>query len=884
MLLKKYYFCEVFPMHIESVNITRPFRHLLMLLVLLLSPCVIWAQVPDTDVVPATEQSDTTAKVPGMTKEAKEKQLGIKISKDAPEDEVTSVAKDSAIMDMEKNVFFLYGNAQINQKDIELKSGVVEFDQKSNVVSAYPTYDTAGLKTSEQEFLQGSEKFQYDSLKYNFKSKRAIVRNARSTYGDAFMISHQVKRNPDQSIYGYKNTYTTCNLDHPHYGIYAKKIKAIPNKVIASGPANLQIADIPTPLMFPFGIFPINPQQKSGFILPTYTMEQNRGLGLQRIGYYFDINDYIGATIQFDIFSKGSYGVYGSTNYTKRYKYNGSLNVNYSKSIFGEPYDVGKTEQNDFRIDWTHQVDPRSMPGASFNAKVEFGTGGYNRVNGMTSGMVLNNQYNTSIAYSKSWIGKPYALSMALRHNQSTNTGTGSITLPDITFNISQITPFQRKNSVGTPKWYEKISGTYMVAAQNRYDFVDSTFSLNNIKWSDFSSGIKHSFSLGAAYNILRFFNFSVNVPYNEYWNTKQLIRTWNPGTRKDDTAINMGFYATRDFSVTSSINTRIYGVKMFRKGRVAGIRHVITPALNFNYTPGFSNKPFNYFYNYVDQYGYSTALSPYSISPGNVGYPTNPYPVGSAGISINNTLQMKVRGKDTGATRIVSILDGFGLNANYNFFADSNNLSAINLNARTNVAKHLDLTLNGQLDAYRFKNGYRSKEFLINTGGPLVQLRTLGVGLGFNYQGGEKSKKDNETEEGRKGEEAQLLLRNNGINDYYDFNIPWNININSSLNYVRRNLVSGKDTIIITPNLSFTGSIRFTPKMMLNITSGYDFYSKSIGYTTINVTRDLHCWQMMLNIVPFGIYRNYNFTINVKSSVLQDLKLVRRRAYQDNY
>ncbi|RQO30796.1 hypothetical protein DBR32_08720 [Taibaiella sp. KBW10] len=814
----------------------------------------------------------------------KELQLGIKISKDAPEDEIVSSAKDSAIMDMEQNIFYLYGDAVITQKDIELKSGVVELEQKNNVVRAYPTFDTSGRKISEQEFTQGSEKFQYDSLKYNFKSRRAIVRNARTQYGDAFMISQQIKRNPDQSIYGYKSTYTTCNLDHPHYGIYAKKIKAIPNKVIATGPANLQIADLPTPLMFPFGIFPINPQQKSGFILPTYTMEENRGLGLQRIGYYFDINKYIGATVQFDIFSKGSFGVYGSTNYAKKYKYNGSLNLNYSLSKFGESYDVGPTSQKDFRVDWTHQVDPKSMPGASFNAKVEFGTGGYNRVNGMNSGMVLNNQYLTSVAYTKSWTGKPYALSVALRHNQSSNTGTGSITLPDITFNVAQITPFQRKIQIGNPKWYEKISATYMVAAQNKYDFNDSTFNLNKIKFSDFSSGIKHAISIGAAYNIFRFVNFSVNIPYNEYWNTKQLFRTYNPTTRRDDTTMNMGFFATRDFGVTSSLNTRIYGVKMFKKGKVMGIRHVLTPALNFNYTPGFANSPYNYLYYYQGEYGPPNPQSPYVLSPGNIGYPNNAMPLGSAGISINNTLQMKVRTKDSVGTKTISLIDGLGLSANYNFFADSNNLTPINLNARTNIAKHLDITMSGQFDTYRFKNGYRSKTYLINDGGPLLQLRTFNVGLGFNYQGGEKHKDENVEKERKNNAEAQLLLRNNGINDYYDFNIPWNINITSSLSYSKRNLASSKDTNIFSPNLTFSGGIRFTSKMMLNVTSGYDFVSKSIGYTSINITRDLHCWQMMLNIAPFGIYKNYNFTINVKSSVLQDLKLVRRRAYQDNY
>lgn len=872
-------------MHIEFVNILakKYCYHLIVFITILCSAFPSSAQIvneAETDSIATAPASATDS----TSNEDKEKQLGIKISKDAPEDEVVSTAKDSAILDMEKNIFYLYGDAVINQKDIELKSGVVELDQKTSIVKAYPTFDTAGIKTSEQEFTQGSEKFQYDSLKYNFKSRRAIVRNARTQYGDAFMISQQVKRNPDQSIYGYKSTYTTCNLDHPHYGIYAKKIKAIPNKVIASGPANLQIADLPTPLMFPFGIFPINPQQKSGFILPTYTMEENRGLGLQRIGYYFDINKYIGATVQFDIFSKGSFGVFASTNYAKKYKYNGSLNINYSNSKFGESYDVGTTSQKDFRVDWTHQVDPKSMPGASFNAKVEFGTGGYNRVNGMTSGMVLNNQYLTSVAYTKSWTGKPYALSVALRHNQSSNTGTGSITLPDITFNVAQITPFQRKVQIGSPKWYEKISGTYMVAAQNRYDFVDSTFNLNAIKFSDLSTGIKHSFSIGAAYNIFRFINFSVSIPYNEYWNTKQIYRNYNPNTRKDDTTLNMGFFATRDFSVTSSLNTRIYGVKMFKKGKVMGIRHVLTPAINLNYTPGFANSPYNYLYYYTDQSGFRSPQSPYVLSPGNIGYPNNAINVGSAGISFNNTLQMKVRTKDSTGSKNISLIDGLGISTNYNFFADSNNLSYINLNGRTNIAKHLDLTVSGVFDAYRYRNSRRTATFLINDGGPLVQLRTFNLGLGFNYSGGE-SKRDESVEKERKNnEEAQLLLRNNGINDYYDFNIPWNINITSSLGYSRTNLINDKDTIRITPNFTFSGSIRFTPKMMLNVTSGYDFYNKTIGYTSINVTRDLHCWQMMLNIAPFGIYKNYNFTINVKSSVLQDLKLVRRRAYQDNY
>lgn len=821
--------------------------------------------------------SDTSAK--------KGAALGIRISPDAPEHEVVSTAKDSAILDMETSIYYLYGDANIKQDELELKSGVVEFNQKTNVISAYPEYDTNHVKISEQSFKQGAETFTYDSLRYNSKSKRAIVRNARMQYGEAYINSYQVKRNPDQSIFGYRNVYTTCNLEHPHFGINARKIKVIPNKVAASGRAHLEIADLPTPLIFPFGIFPINPEKKSGFILPTYTLEGNRGMGLQRLGYYVDINKYIGASVMFDIFSKGSYGVFGSTEYTKRYKYTGALNIDYTYSKLGEEFEQNAVIQKDFKVRWKHTVDPRSMPGATFTANVEAGTGGYNRVNGMTADMQLNNQYRSTIAYSKTWAGKPFSFTAAANHNQSTQTGQVTVTLPDVSFNVAQITPFQRKTRVGKDKWFEKISATYNFAAQNRINFIDTAFKFSTLSFDQFDNGIKHTAAISATYNVLRFINWNFSIPYNEYWNTKQTFYTWNQSKLANDTAIKTGFFATRDFSFNTAINTRIYGLKMFKKGKLMGIRHVVTPSLNLNYTPGFARSPFNYFYDYYNQNGIQAFNSPYSASPSAIMGPTNPLPIGAAGVSINNNLQIKVRSKDSTGTKNITLIDGLAIGTNYNFFADSNNLSNISFNGRTSILQKFNISFGGHFDPYHWENGRRTKHYSIEKNGPIAKMRNLYASLDFDINGEAKKQDEDDVEDARANSaDFQRMLRNNGLAAYYDFNIPWSLRISSSISYNLNNQIGGREKEVYTPQLSVSGSLRFTKKMMFNFITGYDFQNKSIGATTLNISRDLHCWQMALNITPFGLYRNYNFTLNVKSSVLQDLKLTRRRAYQDNF
>ncbi len=819
---------------------------------------------------------------------AKEQELGIKIARDALPAMVTTTAKDSAVLDMKGNVFYLYGEAKALYQDIEIKSGKLIFSQSTNILSAEPLLDTAGKKASSQEFKQGSEMFTYDTLKYNFKSRRAVVRNARSKYGEGYVISTQVKRNADESIYGLGNLYTTCNLEHPHFGIRAKKIKVIPGKVIASGPANLEIQDVPTPLILPFGMFPIKQGQRSGFILPTYTIEERRGVGLQQGGYYFAISDYVGVITQFNIFSKGSWAAFTTAQYNKRYQYNGSFSLQYAYNKLGEVYEPMSDISKDFQVNWNHQVDPKARPGTSFSAAVNFGTRSYNRLNGMSMANALNNQYGSSISYAKSWKGKPYSLTVAARHSQSTQSGMVTIGLPDINFNLGQFSPFQRKQMVGTPRWYEKIAVTYSVSAMNRLNFYDTAFRIQQLSFSDFDNGIRHSASAQANYNIFRYINWNISIPYNEYWNTKQVYIRYNENTKRlDTTAFNTGFFTSRDFNVTTSVSTRVYGLKIFKKGKVAGVRHVLTPALSAMYQPGFAFAPFGYMYEtYLSENGMRVFRSPYEGSP--IGGPSNYENNGSIGFRLDNNLQMKVRQKDSsgeGKTTIVSLIDGLSANASYNMFADSFNLSAINMNFRTSLLKIFNVSASATFDPYKWEGKRRTPQYLASAGGGLAQFVNGNASLSFSLSGSKKNKEEQENAM-KNNEEVNRLLKDGGIDDYYDFNIPWNLSVSASVNVNRQRWDEGRDTLVLTPNLTFNGGFNLTERWRVSVNSGILFQRYKdpvLGYTSIDISRDLHCWQMNLNLIPFGFYRSFNFTLQVKAAVLQDLKLTRRKAYQDN-
>lgn len=830
--------------------------------------------------------ADTLSKKPADTSKRSqlEDRLGVKISKDALPSVVTATAADSAVLDMEHNLFYLYKNSRVNYEDVQLDAGQVTYAQASNVITAAPYAagkDSAGYK---QTFTQGKEKFTYDSMQYNFKSKRAIVRNVHSQYGEGYVFSEQVKRNPDQSIYGWHSVYTTCALDTPHFGINAKKIKVIPNKVIVSGPCNIVIEGVPTPLYLPFGIFPSSTSHKSGFVVPTYTVEQQRGLGLLNGGYYLYASEHVDLLTQVNIYTKGSYAVSGVTNYNTLYRYQGGLRLSYAYNKTGEDFEPGATTSKDFMINWSHRSDPKAIPGQSFNASVEAGTSSFYSNNSYDANQILRNQYQSNISYAKNWQGKPFGLTASALHNQNTTTKEINVTLPALNFNVSQINPFQSKKRV-TQRWYDKITSSYNFDFLNRTTFYDSTFDLSKLSMDKFQTGFRHSIPVSAAYTVLRYVNLSFNVNYNEYWVTDRIYQRWNAVENKLDSTRSSGFFTSRDFNVGVSLSTRIYGMKLFKSGSLRGIRHVLTPSTGFSYHPDFAKAPFNYYYpTHLDS----------STNPRDVQYVT-PYPnsiignapqgrAGNVSFGVNNNLQIKVRSsKDTiSGYKNVTLIDALGASVAYNLAADSFQWSAIRLDFRTNVLDKVNISANAGFDPYAFDydRGRSIPQTMYEKGYGIARFTGATLALGSNFHSKPKGNKANPSN----SEEYGRLMRPAGYYDYADFNVPWSFNINYQLTGSQTyNPTSKHDTFVVNHSFTMSGEVQLTDRWKIRVNSGYNFTTKEISLTSIDLHRDLHCWEMHFQTFPFGPRKSFNFTLNVKSSILQDLKVMRRRDFRDS-
>jgi hypothetical protein len=453
------------------------------------------------------------------------------------------------------------------------------------------------------------------------------------------------------------------------------------------------------------------------------------------------------------------------------------------------------------------------------------------------------------------------------------------LTLPELNFSVNQIFPFQWRKDIIKPRWYEKITANYQVSVLNRLDFYDSVFNINNLKFSDFQNGIQHRVPVQASYNVLKYMNLSFNVNYSEFWYTQKNFKQYNFETNKLDTTKEVGFFTAREFDASASLSTRVYGTKIFKSGAIKGIRHVLTPSISLNYRPDFGSPFFNYYYNSFTDRNFTNSRLSY-FDGALFGYPRDGK-VGGIGLNLGNTLQMKIRSKkDTvNQTRKLNLIDGFNISSFYNLAVDSFRWSNVNFSYRTTLFETINLSGGMTYSPYMINKvtGLRTPDYLIQNKSGLLRFETANLAVGGSLPLKKRNNAVNPNEE-----QSRAIGQNFAA--YADFNIPWSLNLNYNVTVNKRFVVnSQKDTVTYTQDMNFFGDVNLTPKWKIGIRSGYDFALKQISFTSFDIYRDLHCWEMRLNLIPFGFRKSYNFALNVKSSVLQDLKLLRRRDFRDN-
>lgn len=819
-------------------------------------------------------------------------------------------ARDSINTSVDGQIVWLYGDAKIVYGKIELEAEEIVIDYKNHTLSANGTRDSLGRRVGFPIFKDGPQLYEMKDIVYNFKTGRARITEVVTEQSEGFLHGETVFKNEKNEMLSLKNSYTTCSLEHPHFRIRSTKTKAIPDDKIVSGPFYMEFNDIPLPIGFLFGMFPAQRESKSGIIVPSYGEDRTRGFSLRRGGYYFDVSEYFKLALTGDIYSKGGHALYIQSPYVKRYQFNGNLNFSYSRyPASANIEDTGI--QKDFSLAWSHT--PQTKGTGRFSASVNAASSSYNENNNLNYSYTdlnssslsnISRRLSSNISYSKKFSNTPFSMGLNLSHTQDLETEVVDLQLPNLTVNMQNQYPFQRKD--GTPTVLDNFSFGYSMAASNRITnnlgkvgsstTTDSIAPFNVSNFATFfengKKGIRHSMPFGYSFKAFRFFTISPSVSYEEKWYFEKLNWKYdivnNQPTLVSDTI--KGFNRIANYSISAGLNTRFYGTYIFKKGNVQAIRHVVNPTLSVGYTPDFTKND-NYF-QAINQNGKITYKSRHE---GFVYGPSTTGKSGSIGFGIGNSVEMKVKSEKDSVARKVNLLNSLSIGSSYNLVADSFKLAPFGISANTSVLDNLlNINMSASLDPYYYKtftdekgNTYeRRMDEYAWKGGSLGRITsaTMAINTNLNPKARENEQKSRTkiSQSDLPEQEKEFLLNN--PNSYVDFEIPWSLRINYSLSYSRPiKQPTTTELFKITQALQFSGDLSLSEKWKINFSSGYHFESKEFTQTTITIARDLHCWTMNFFWVPFGAFTSYNFSINIKASILQDLKMEKRKPFYDN-
>lgn len=835
-------------------------------------------------------------------------------------DQKVEYKADSVRFNKNRSIIYLYGNARVIYGDFELDADYIKYDSDNKMIFASGRTDPKTKKyTGKPIFKSGAEGSAIaDSLYYNSETTRAKVFGVFSEQEGGYFSGGQSKKQIDDELHVKNVMYSTCNLPHPHFGLMISK-GVVTEKQIITGPVYMKIEDVSTPIGLPFAFFPKPNKRTSGVILPTPGEDATRGFFLQNGGYYLGLNDYWDAKLLGSIYTNGSYEASVASQYIKRYKYTGTIGLNYNSLKNGlEGTEEFANPRKDFNIRWSHSQNANANPGTSFSASVNVTSSSYYRSSGANQTYdlraIATNSTSSSISYSKTFSNN-MNYSLAMSSNQTLSTRDISLQLPQATFNVPTFSPFDSKTRVGEQKWYQKITVGYSMNGTNSIDTKDSLLFTND-GLRRLKSGLSHTIPVNMSFTALKYLNFSMGGTYNEVWNFQRVDRrytTFDDGTytfRQDTLS---GFKRANSYNFSTSMSTKIYGLKVFSgDGKIKALRHVMTPNMSFSYSPDFTKAGRGAYLAATsvntsaaykagdpirDANGYDLTYSFFEgmAQPGSFGAKS-----ASIGFGVDNTVELKVRSsKDTtgNGERKIPIIQGLSITGSYNFLAPVNKLSNLSLSGRSQFTDKLGINYSGTFDPYTLDvredptTGSliytRSNNYTLRNG-RLPRLTTFGFSFDYSLNP-DALKRKNDTNDklgdaAKKGglnaiQSEQLAAISRDPNAFVDFNVPWNFSFSYSFQY------SNDLGVSTTSNtLNFNGDLNLTPKWKVTFNSGYDFQNNGLTPMNIGIYRDLHCWDMSVNWVPYGAYKSYSLTLKVKASILQDLKLSKRQGFYNTY
>ncbi len=800
---------------------------------------------------------------------------------------------------------YMFGSATVTYGDIRLDAAEIQMDLSDNTVFALGRPDSVGELQGKPVFSQDGTDYEARTMRYNFGTQKGYIQNVVTQQGEGYLTGGTTKKEAENEFYIKDGRYTTCSdTECPHFYFQLTKGKVRPGKDIVVGPAYMVLAGLPLPLAVPFGYFPFSDKYASGIIVPTFGDDYNRGFYLSDGGYYFAINDNIDLALTGEIYTKGSWGLQARSSYSKRYKFNGSFDISYLKTITGEKGSPDYASQTNFQVLWSHSQDSKANPNMSLSASVNFTTSGYTRndLNSYYSPSFTENTKSSTVNMTYRFPGTKWSLSTTFNVAQRTQDSTLTVSFPNVTVSMSQLAPFKRKKAIGAERWYEKIKISYTGILQNSLTAKQNVFFKKSLI-KDWRNGMRHTVPVSATFNVFNYINITPSLNITDRMYTNRVDRAWDADRNIETCDTTYGFYNVYDFMASVAMDTKLYGFYQplgFLGKKIKMIRHVITPSISFNGAPDFGSSFFGYYgsYTYTDSRGMEQ-VKKYSRFPNALFGVPGQGKTGSMSFSLSNNLEMKVVSEsDSTGEKKISLIENLNISESYNFAADSLRWSDISTSILLRITKGFNLNLSATWDPYTYAlneagTPVKVDRLRISCGKGLGRLMRTGTSFSYTFnndtfrrkKGNGNTEEDGDTpppdgathdRDVADSQEGDLDMRPDG---YARWKVPWSLTLNYSINYGYGAFNKEKMEFDgrITQNLSLSGNIRPTPNWNFSFSASYNFDTHKLAYMNCNISRDLHCFTMRASFVPVGPFKSYNFHISVKSAMLADLKYDKR-------
>lgn len=841
-------------------------------------------------------------------------------------------ANDSLVYDARTQTAHLFGSSNVKYQNMDLASDKIYMSLDSSLVHATGTRDSSvkdGVK-NKPVFTMGQDKYETDTIAFNFKTKKAYIDNVYTEQEDGFLRGERSKRDSTGVIYLEHGRYTTCDEEHPDFYIALSRARVRPGKDVVFGPAYLVVADVPLPLAIPYGFFPFTKRYSSGFIMPSYGDEQARGFYLKDIGYYFALSDKWDLKLLGEIYTRGSWGFSAASNYRKRYRYNGSFLFSYQDTKTGDKGLPDYARQESFKIQWSHRQDSKANPYSSLAASVNFATSSYerNNLNSLYNPQTLTQSTRTSsVSWSTTFSSIGLTLSATANLSQNMRDSTLAVTLPDLNIAVSRFYPFKRKHAVGNERWYEKISMSYTGQIGNSINTKEDKFFKSNLI-KEWRNGWNHEIPISGNFTLFNYLNVSPSFRFTDRMQSAKVERSWDTAKQVEVADTTYGFHNIYNWNFSMGMSTKLYGFwtpsrKMFGD-KIQAIRHVLTPQVTFSYAPDFGASRYGYWKTYqkTDADGNVSLVeySPYSTGMFSV---PGRGKTGSISFSLGNNLEMKVKSdKDSTGVKRISLIDDLAINMSYNMAAKTRPWSDLGMNIRLKWWKNYTFNMNAVFATYAYE--------LDDQGRPYVGTHTewgkgrfgrfQGMSQNISYTltpeklsklfGGGGSREDDKRHAGNGDDEGVDTDIESNVDEvmergkhnarkekskastdedgYMAFSMPWSltfgygVTMRESNDINKFNYKKMRYPYKFSQTLNVSGNIRISDGWNISFSSGYDFESHEISMTTASLQRDLHCFNMSCEVV-LAPYTSYNFTFRCNAATLTDaLKYDKRSGYSN--